>query len=271
MPRSAQISRSAAVTVRTRSCLFQSASVGGVRDAGSEPSCCRCKPLPPHRSSPKQRYRMRGSCMDTTAWRGDTSAVTLIDLPDARLFDIRVSGPESAVPFVMHHGTPGSLVAVRAVEDAVRRRGLRMVTYSRAGYGGSARKPGRGRGHRRGLRGVARPRRRRALRDPRLVRRRPARARLGRAVARPRRRGGRGRRKRPLGEGRPGLSGGHGRGQRREVRRRAGRARRAGPGRWRRPPPRCAEPPWRKPSSRCPRNCPRRTGRLWRANRPLTA
>jgi pimeloyl-ACP methyl ester carboxylesterase len=81
--------------------------------------------------------------MDTTAWRGDASAVTLIDLPGARLFDIRVSGPESAVRFVMHHGTPCSLVAVRAVEDAVRRRGLRMVTYSRAGYGGSALKPGR--------------------------------------------------------------------------------------------------------------------------------
>jgi pimeloyl-ACP methyl ester carboxylesterase len=69
--------------------------------------------------------------------------VTFIELPDGRLLDIRVSGPEGGAPFVMHHGTPGSLVAFRSVEDAVHRRGLRMVTYSRAGYGGSTRRRGR--------------------------------------------------------------------------------------------------------------------------------
>ena len=69
--------------------------------------------------------------------------MTFIELPDGRLLDIRVSGPEGGAPLVLHHGTPGSLVAFRSVEAAVHRRGLRMVTYSRAGYGGSTRRPGR--------------------------------------------------------------------------------------------------------------------------------
>jgi pimeloyl-ACP methyl ester carboxylesterase len=75
--------------------------------------------------------------------RAILSPVTFIELPDGRLLDIRVSGPEGGTPFVMHHGTPGSLVPFRSVEDAVHRRGLRLVTYSRAGYGGSTRRPGR--------------------------------------------------------------------------------------------------------------------------------
>jgi pimeloyl-ACP methyl ester carboxylesterase len=75
--------------------------------------------------------------------RAILAPVTFIELPDGRLLDIRVSGPEDGTPFVMHHGTPGSLVPFRSIEDAVHRRGLRLVTYSRAGYGGSTRKPGR--------------------------------------------------------------------------------------------------------------------------------
>ena len=69
--------------------------------------------------------------------------MTFIELPDGRLLDFRVSGPPDGAPFVMHHGTPGSLVAYRPIERAVHRRGLRMVTYSRPGYGGSTRNRGR--------------------------------------------------------------------------------------------------------------------------------
>jgi len=71
------------------------------------------------------------------------SAVTLIDLADGRALDLQVTGPQDGTPLVLHHGTPGSLVRFRAVEEAVHRRGLRLVTYSRAGYGASTRKPGR--------------------------------------------------------------------------------------------------------------------------------
>jgi pimeloyl-ACP methyl ester carboxylesterase len=66
-----------------------------------------------------------------------------ITLADGRQLDYRVSGPEGATPLVFHHGTPGSVVPVRAIERAAHARGLRLVTFSRAGYGGSSRKPDR--------------------------------------------------------------------------------------------------------------------------------
>jgi pimeloyl-ACP methyl ester carboxylesterase len=69
--------------------------------------------------------------------------VTIIDLPDGRRLDIAVSGPSDGTPLVFHHGTPGSLVPFRAIQRAAHARGLRLVTYSRAGYGGSTRLPGR--------------------------------------------------------------------------------------------------------------------------------
>lgn len=64
-------------------------------------------------------------------------------LSDGRLLDVRVSGPDDGVPLVFHHGTPGSVVPVRSFTTAVHERGLRFVTYSRAGYGASGRRPGR--------------------------------------------------------------------------------------------------------------------------------
>lgn len=69
--------------------------------------------------------------------------MTHIELPEGRILDLDVTGPEQGMPFVMQHGTPGSRVAYRAIETAVHRRGLRMATYSRPGYGASTRVPGR--------------------------------------------------------------------------------------------------------------------------------
>jgi pimeloyl-ACP methyl ester carboxylesterase len=69
--------------------------------------------------------------------------MTFIALADGRLLDIRVTGPQDGTPLVMHHGTPSSVATFRSLEQAAHRRGLRMVTYSRAGYGASTRKPGR--------------------------------------------------------------------------------------------------------------------------------
>ena len=66
-----------------------------------------------------------------------------LSLPDSRLLDYRISGPEGGIPLVFHHGTPGSVVPVRAIERAAHARGLRLVTFSRAGYGGSSRHSGR--------------------------------------------------------------------------------------------------------------------------------
>jgi pimeloyl-ACP methyl ester carboxylesterase len=69
--------------------------------------------------------------------------VTAISSPDGRVLDVQVSGPEDGVPLVFHHGTPGSVTPVRMVQRAAAARSLRLVTYSRPGYGSSTRQPGR--------------------------------------------------------------------------------------------------------------------------------
>jgi pimeloyl-ACP methyl ester carboxylesterase len=66
-----------------------------------------------------------------------------IVLRDGRLLDLRVSGPPAGLPLVFHHGTPGAGTPTRALERAAHARGLRVVTASRPGYGGSDRQPGR--------------------------------------------------------------------------------------------------------------------------------
>jgi pimeloyl-ACP methyl ester carboxylesterase len=62
---------------------------------------------------------------------------------DGRSVDVRVDGPEDAVPLVFHHGTPMSAVAFGPFVDAASERGLRFVSYSRPGYGSSTRHEGR--------------------------------------------------------------------------------------------------------------------------------
>ncbi len=69
--------------------------------------------------------------------------VQTLTLPDTRTLDFRVSGPEGGTPLVFHHGTPGSVVPNRAIERAAHARGLRLVTFSRPGYGASSRNKGR--------------------------------------------------------------------------------------------------------------------------------
>jgi pimeloyl-ACP methyl ester carboxylesterase len=66
-----------------------------------------------------------------------------IQLADGRRLDIRVSGPVDGLPLVFQHGTPGAATPIRALDSAVHARGLRLVTMSRPGYGGSDRLPGR--------------------------------------------------------------------------------------------------------------------------------
>ena len=69
--------------------------------------------------------------------------MTIIKLPDGRDLDVDVSGPEDGIPLVFHHGTPGSVRQFRTIQRAVHDRGLRLVTFSRPGYGDSTRQPGR--------------------------------------------------------------------------------------------------------------------------------
>jgi pimeloyl-ACP methyl ester carboxylesterase len=71
------------------------------------------------------------------------SALDHVRLPDGRRLDLRVSGPADGFPLMFHHGTPGAAIPPRALERAAHRRGLRLVTTSRPGYGDSSRQPGR--------------------------------------------------------------------------------------------------------------------------------
>jgi pimeloyl-ACP methyl ester carboxylesterase len=67
----------------------------------------------------------------------------LFQLPDGRALEYELSGPGTGHTVVFHHGMPGSAVPMPTVLDSITERGFRVVTYSRAGYGGSSPAPGR--------------------------------------------------------------------------------------------------------------------------------
>lgn len=66
-----------------------------------------------------------------------------ITLVDGRTLEVGESGPQGGPVLLFHHGTPGAVTQDRHFARAVHERGWRLVTYSRAGYGGSSRNPGR--------------------------------------------------------------------------------------------------------------------------------
>jgi pimeloyl-ACP methyl ester carboxylesterase len=66
-----------------------------------------------------------------------------LPLSDGRVLEVEVSGPDGAIPLVVHHGTPGERSQYPPFAEAAEARGLRYVSYSRPGYGGSSRRPDR--------------------------------------------------------------------------------------------------------------------------------
>ena len=69
--------------------------------------------------------------------------MALVELSDGRALEYVVTGPPIGLPLVLHHGTPGAAVVYPPAVKAAARHGLRLVTYSRPGYGRSTAKPGR--------------------------------------------------------------------------------------------------------------------------------
>jgi pimeloyl-ACP methyl ester carboxylesterase len=63
--------------------------------------------------------------------------------PDGRKLDVYVDGPGGGVPLLFHNGTPSTGLLYTPFVDEAAQRGLRMVSFSRAGYGTSTRNPGR--------------------------------------------------------------------------------------------------------------------------------
>lgn len=71
------------------------------------------------------------------------NAYRTVTLSDGRQLEYLVEGDPDGFPLVLHHGTPGSAVAFPRASEAAAQRGLALVLYSRAGYGGSSPAPGR--------------------------------------------------------------------------------------------------------------------------------
>lgn len=67
----------------------------------------------------------------------------LLTLSDGRTLEVYQSGAIDGTPILFHYGTPSAGQPYQPFSDDAAERGLRMLTYSRAGYAGSSRNPGR--------------------------------------------------------------------------------------------------------------------------------
>jgi pimeloyl-ACP methyl ester carboxylesterase len=73
---------------------------------------------------------------------GDKDSLT-VRLGDGRVLEVLTAGPVDGMPLVFHIGTPAGAALYPPLVDAARSRGLRMVHYSRPGYGLSTALAGR--------------------------------------------------------------------------------------------------------------------------------
>lgn len=69
------------------------------------------------------------------------SSPELLTLPDGRRLEYLTGGAEDGFPLLHHSGTPSAAVVDPLIWDAAARAGLRLVTYSRPGYGASTPRP----------------------------------------------------------------------------------------------------------------------------------
>jgi pimeloyl-ACP methyl ester carboxylesterase len=68
-----------------------------------------------------------------------------VTLPDGRTLHVRDDGEpgDDRLPLVLHHGAPQSGLVLSLQLDDARAQGLRVISFDRPGYGGSARAAGR--------------------------------------------------------------------------------------------------------------------------------
>jgi pimeloyl-ACP methyl ester carboxylesterase len=65
----------------------------------------------------------------------------MLTLPDGRSLEYLTGGDPDGFPLAYHAGTPSGAVVDPLIWDAAQRAGLRLVTYSRPGYGASTPRP----------------------------------------------------------------------------------------------------------------------------------
>jgi pimeloyl-ACP methyl ester carboxylesterase len=73
----------------------------------------------------------------------ETAAYTMVPTADGRALEVLQGGAPDARVVVYHSGTPTGSVPFPAIDVPAAARGLRVVTYSRPGYGNSTPQPGR--------------------------------------------------------------------------------------------------------------------------------
>jgi len=72
-----------------------------------------------------------------------TMTAQVLTHADGRKTDYLISGAQDGIPLVFIHGTPGSYTVGSKLIATCERKGIKLITLSRAGYGGSTRKLGR--------------------------------------------------------------------------------------------------------------------------------
>jgi len=66
-----------------------------------------------------------------------------VTTPDGLHLEVLTLGPEAGYPLVYHSGSPSAAVSYRPLEEAVAGAGMRLIAYSRPGYGASTPRPDR--------------------------------------------------------------------------------------------------------------------------------
>ena len=73
------------------------------------------------------------------------SAPEIITLPDGRSLELLTGGDPNGFALLFHGGSPSAAAEYALIDDTARSLGLRLVTYSRPGYGDSTPRPTAGR------------------------------------------------------------------------------------------------------------------------------
>src|SRR3954454_16368491 len=104
---------------------------------GGCPAPARRGPPPHGRASPQRARRP----LPRAARQHRRRAA--VRTPAGRTLEVVEAGAPDGPVVVKHHGTPGSGRFYRSEVESAEERGLRLVTYSRPGYGGSTAHTGR--------------------------------------------------------------------------------------------------------------------------------